>query len=107
MTRQRTSTTIIATVAALAGLVIMLFPLYAVFIGSFENTGQLDGSHYNFLPPTPTLANYRTVIAAQAGHVGSTLILAIGTIGLLILPAASLMLLAALFSLGNHAPAPQ
>lgn len=34
-------------------------------------------------------------------------ILAIGTIGLLILPAAILMLLAALFSLGTHAPAPQ
>jgi multiple sugar transport system permease protein len=79
VTRQRTSTTIIATVAALAGLVIMLFPLYAVFVGSFETTGQLDGAHYNFLPPTPTLANYRTVIAAQAGHVGSTLIIAIGT----------------------------
>jgi hypothetical protein len=34
-------------------------------------------------------------------------ILAIGTIGLLLLPAAILMLLAALFSLGTHAPAPQ
>jgi multiple sugar transport system permease protein len=79
VTRQRTSTTVIATLGALAGLVIMLFPLYAVFVGSFETTGQLDGAHYNFLPPTPTLANYRTVIAAQAGHVGSTLVLAIGT----------------------------
>ena len=33
--------------------------------------------------------------------------LAIGTIGLLILPAAILMLLAALFSFGNHASAPR
>jgi multiple sugar transport system permease protein len=79
VTRQRNSTTVIATLGALVALVIMLFPLYAVFIGSFENTGQLDGAHYNFLPPTPTLANYRTVIAAQTGHVGSTLVIAIGT----------------------------
>ncbi len=79
MTVQRKFTAVAAMVAALIALVIMLFPLYAVIIASFENTSQLYGTHYNFLPPTPTLANYRTVMSTQGGHIVSTLVIGIGT----------------------------
>jgi multiple sugar transport system permease protein len=79
VTVQRKFTAVAAMVAALIALVIMLFPLYAVIIASFENTSQLYGTHYNFLPPTPTLANYRTVMSTQGGHIVSTLVIGIGT----------------------------
>jgi multiple sugar transport system permease protein len=79
VTRQRKSTAIIAATAALASLVVLGYPIYAVVAASFETTGQLVGSHYYFFPPTPTLSNYRIVIAAQAGHIGSTLVIGIGT----------------------------
>jgi len=71
---------VLATVAALAALVVLLFPLYAVIIGSFETNSQLIAtSHYNFLPPQWTLSNYRTVLSQQGGHVLSSLFIALGT----------------------------
>src|SRR5436305_593571 len=94
MTRQRKFTAVAAGLAALVSLAIALFPLYAVVIASFENTSQLFGSHYNFYPPSPTLSNYREVIAAQAGHLGSSLIIATGTVALTLaisLPAAHVL----------------
>ncbi|MBO0803740.1 MAG: extracellular solute-binding protein [Nocardiopsaceae bacterium] len=70
----------LATAGALAALVVLLFPLYAVVIASFENNGQLiASSHYNFFPPSWTLSNYRSVLSAQGGHVLSSLIIALGT----------------------------
>lgn len=83
-----------AGLAALISLAITLFPLYAVVIASFENTSQLFGSHYNFYPPSPTLNNYREVIAAQSGHLASSLIIATGTAALTLaisLPAAHVL----------------
>jgi multiple sugar transport system permease protein len=79
MTRQRPLTTVLAGLGALVALVILLFPLYAVIIGSFENNNQLLGTHYNFLPPTPSFANYSTVLSAQGGHIVSTLIIGVFT----------------------------
>jgi ABC-type glycerol-3-phosphate transport system permease component len=79
MTRQRRFTGLAAAVGAFIALVILLFPLYAVVIASFENNTQLLGTHYNFLPPTPSFANYSAVIGAQGGHIVSTLIVGIGT----------------------------
>ena len=79
MTRQRPLTTVLAALGALVALVILLFPLYAVIIGSLENNSQLLGTHYNFLPPTPSFANYHTVISAQGGHILSTLIIGVFT----------------------------
>ena len=75
MTRQRPLTTVLAGLGALVALVILLFPLYAVIIGSLESNSQLLGTHYNFLPPTPTFANYSTVLSTQGGHIVSTLII--------------------------------
>jgi multiple sugar transport system permease protein len=79
MTRQRPLTTVLAGLGALVALVILLFPLYAVIIGSFENNNQLLGTHYNFLPPTPSFANYSTVLSTQGGHIVSTLIIGVFT----------------------------
>jgi len=70
----------LASVAALAALVVLLFPLYAVIIGSFETNSQLiAASHYNFFPPSWTLANYTAVLSAQGGHVLSSLVIGLGT----------------------------
>ena len=79
MTRQRPLTTVLAALGALVALVILLFPLYAVIIGSLENNSQLLGTHYNFLPPTPSFANYKTVFHSQGGHILSTLIIGVFT----------------------------
>ena len=79
MTPQRRFTSLAAAVGAFIALVILLFPLYAVVIASFENNSQLLGTHYNFLPPTPSFDNYSAVVSAQGGHIASTLIVGIGT----------------------------
>jgi ABC-type glycerol-3-phosphate transport system permease component len=79
MGRQRKFTPWLAGITALIALAILLFPVYAVIVGSFENNAQLLGSHYNFLPPTPTLANYRTVLSQQGGHILSSLIIGLAT----------------------------
>ena len=79
MSRQRRFTGLLAALGALVALVILLFPLYAVIVASFENNSQLLGTHYNFFPPTPSFANYSAVISAQGGHIASTLIIGVGT----------------------------
>jgi multiple sugar transport system permease protein len=69
-----------ASVAALTALVVLLFPLYAVIVASFETNSQLFGaSHYSFWPPAFTLSNYRVVLSQQGSHVLSSLIVAVGT----------------------------
>jgi multiple sugar transport system permease protein len=79
MGRQRKFTPWLAGITALVALAILLFPVYAVIVGSFETNAQLLGSHYNFFPPTPSLANYRTVISTQGSHIVSSLIIGIAT----------------------------
>lgn len=79
MGRQRKFTPWLAGITALIALAILLFPVYAVIVGSFETNAQLLGSHYNFFPPTPTLANYRNVISTQGSHIVSSLIIGIAT----------------------------
>ncbi len=79
MTRQRKFTAALAALGALVTLVILLFPLYAVIVGSLETNNQLLGTHYNFLPPTPKFSNYSAVISSQGGHIVSTLIIGVFT----------------------------
>jgi multiple sugar transport system permease protein len=79
MTRQRKFTAVLAAIGALIVLVILLFPLYAVIVASFETNSQLLGTHYNFLPPTPSFSNYSAVISTQGGHIVSTLIIGVFT----------------------------
>lgn len=79
MLRQRKLTALLATAGAVLALIVMLFPLYAVIVASFEDNSQLLGTTYHFVPPALSLANYRTVFAAQGGHIVSTLIIGLAT----------------------------
>jgi multiple sugar transport system permease protein len=79
MTRRRGLIKILAGTGAFAALAVLLFPLYAVIIASFETNAQLIGTSYNWYPPTPNLENYRQVITTQGSHLVSSLIIAIGT----------------------------
>jgi multiple sugar transport system permease protein len=91
MTRHGRLTGLLAGVGALVALVIMLFPLYAVVVASFESNFQLLGTSYNFLPPHLSFANYSQVISQQGGHIVSTLVIGLCTAALTLviaLPAA-------------------
>jgi multiple sugar transport system permease protein len=69
----------LCTLATLAALVVVLFPVYAVVVGSFESTDTLFSGNYYWLPHAATLDNYRTVIQAQSGNVLTSLIVGLGT----------------------------
>src|SRR5262249_8905346 len=79
MTPQRRFTSLAAAVGAFIALVILLFPPSAVVIAPSENHSQLLGTHYTFLPPTPSFDTSSAVVSAQGGHIASTLIVGIGT----------------------------
>ena len=84
MTRLQRSRTLrwLCTFASLVALVIVLFPVYAVVVASFESTYTLFSGTYHFWPAAPTLANYRTVLSAQAANVVTSLIVGLGTAAL-------------------------
>ena len=69
----------LCTLATVAALVVVLFPVYAVVVGSFESTTTLFSGNYYWLPHAPTLDNFRTVIQAQSGNVLTSLIVGVGT----------------------------
>jgi multiple sugar transport system permease protein len=69
----------LCTLATAAALVVVLFPVYAVVVGSFESTTTLFSGNYYWLPHAATLDNYRTVIQAQSGNVLTSLIVGAGT----------------------------
>ena len=81
MTRLQRSRTLrwLCTLATVVALVIVLFPVYAVIVGSFESTETLFSGTYYWLPHAATLDNYRTVIQAQSGNVLTSLIVGVGT----------------------------
>ncbi len=64
---------------ALNALVIVLFPVYAILVGSFESTQTLFSGNYYWLPHDPTLSNYTTVFNEQTGHIVTSLIVGVGT----------------------------
>jgi multiple sugar transport system permease protein len=75
MTRLQKSRTLrwLCTLAAAAALVIMLFPVYAIIVGSFESTETLFSGTFYWLPHAATLDNYRTVLLGASGNtVGAT-----------------------------------
>jgi multiple sugar transport system permease protein len=77
---RRRAVAVAASLAALVALVVLLFPLYAVVVASFETNSQLFGaSHYSFFPATWTLSNYSVVLSQQGSHVLSSLIVRLGT----------------------------
>ncbi|MGD0246815.1 MAG: carbohydrate ABC transporter permease [Streptosporangiaceae bacterium] len=69
----------LCTLAAAAALVLVLFPVYAIIVGSFESTNTLFSGTFYWLPHAATLDNYRTVVHAQSANVVTSLILGVGT----------------------------
>jgi multiple sugar transport system permease protein len=69
----------LCTLATIAALVVLLFPVYAVIVGSFESTETLFSGTYYWLPHGATLDNFRTVIQAQSGNVLTSMIVGVGT----------------------------
>src|SRR5215469_2242145 len=65
--------------AAALALVIVLFPIYAIIVGSFESTTTLFSGNYYWLPHDPTLDNFKTVFNEQTGHIVTSLIVGLGT----------------------------
>jgi multiple sugar transport system permease protein len=84
----------LCTLAAVVALAIMLFPVYAIIVGSFESTSTLFSGTFYWLPHEATLDNYRTVLGAgsattqetvtgsQAGNVLTSLLVGLGTVAL-------------------------
>jgi multiple sugar transport system permease protein len=79
------------TLAAAAALVVVLFPVYAIIVGSFESTETLFSGKFYWLPHAATLDNYRTVLqggsattqetvsGSQTGNVLTSLFVGLGT----------------------------
>ena len=60
---------------AFAAVAIMLFPIYAIIVASFESTVTLFSTQFHFFPYHPTLANYETVLLGiQPGNLASVTI---------------------------------
>jgi multiple sugar transport system permease protein len=84
----------LCTLAAAAALVVVLFPVYAIIVGSFESTETLFSGTFYWLPHAATLDNYRTVLVGgsastqatvagtQTGHVVTSLLVGLGTAAL-------------------------
>lgn len=69
----------LCTLAAAAALILVLFPVYAIIVGSFESTNTLFSGTFYWLPHAPTLDNYRTVVHAQSANVVTSLVVGLGT----------------------------
>jgi len=69
----------LCTLAAAAALVLVLFPVYAIIVGSFESTNTLFSGTFYWLPHAATLDNYSTVIHAQSANVATSLVVGLGT----------------------------
>ena len=74
MTRLQRSSPLrwLCTVAAVVALVIILFPVYAIIVGSFESTETLFSGTFYWLPHAATLDNYRTVLEGASGSTQAT-----------------------------------
>ena len=81
MTRVKRSRALswLCTLAAAAALVLVLFPVYAIIVGSFESTNTLFSGTFYWLPHAATLDNYSTVIHAQSANVATSLVVGLGT----------------------------
>ena len=81
MTRVKRSRALswLCTLAAAAALVLVLFPVYAIIVGSFESTNTLFSGTFYWLPHAATLDNYTTVIHAQSANVVTSLVVGLGT----------------------------
>jgi multiple sugar transport system permease protein len=69
----------LCTLSAAAALVLVLFPVYAIIVGSFESTNTLFSGTFYWLPHAATLDNYSTVVHAQSANVVTSLVVGLGT----------------------------
>jgi multiple sugar transport system permease protein len=81
MTRMQRSRPLrwLCTLGAVFAMLIVLYPVYALIVGSFESTDTLFSGTYYLIPHDPTLQNYTTVLHAQSGHILTSLIVGVGT----------------------------
>jgi multiple sugar transport system permease protein len=94
MTRLERSRTLrwLCTLASIVALAVILFPVYAIVVGSFESTETLFSGTFYWLPHAATLNNYRTVLGggsantqatvtgSQAGNIFTSLVVGFGTV---------------------------
>jgi multiple sugar transport system permease protein len=94
MTRLERSRTLrwLCTLASIVALAVILFPVYAIVVGSFESTETLFSGTFYWLPHAATLNNYRTVLGggsantqatvtgSQAGNIFTSLVVGLGTV---------------------------
>lgn len=69
----------ISTLVGLVFTVLMLFPLYWMVINSFETTRQIFRIPVSLVPDQITLAAYVDVWQTQLPHLGTSLLVALGT----------------------------
>ena len=69
----------LCTLGAVFAMLIVLYPVYALIVGSFESTDTLFSGTYYLIPHDPTLQNYTTVLHAQSGHILTSLFVGLGT----------------------------
>jgi len=82
----------LCTLASIVALAVILFPVYAIVVGSFESTETLFSGTFYWLPHAATLNNYRTVLGggsantqatvtgSQAGNIFTSLVVGFGTV---------------------------
>jgi multiple sugar transport system permease protein len=82
---------LLCTFGAVAALIVILFPVYAIIVGSFESTETLFSGTFYWLPHAATLDNYRTVLGgasaatqetvsgSQTGNILTSLLVGLGT----------------------------
>ncbi|MGD0198291.1 MAG: carbohydrate ABC transporter permease [Solirubrobacteraceae bacterium] len=90
---RKTAVRWLSTLVAFVAVALMLFPIYAIVVASFESTVTIFSTHFHFFPYHPTLANYKTVVLGtqsgpaasvttngnQLGHVLTSLEIALAT----------------------------
>lgn len=76
---------IAGTLAGLAIVAVMLFPLYWMLDASFLNSTELVSTTPTWFPLHGTLAGYRDVLSSQGGHLTVSLIVSLGTVAVTLL----------------------
>jgi multiple sugar transport system permease protein len=87
---------LLCTLGAIAALVLILFPVYAIVVGSFESTETLFSGTFYWLPHAATLNNYKTIFhgasadtqetvtGSQTGNILTSLLIGLGTVVLVL-----------------------
>jgi multiple sugar transport system permease protein len=77
--QRRGITSIVSTIAGVLLTIIMLFPLYWMIANSLETSQEIFSIPVSLVPPHPTFNAYIAVWQTQLPHLGTSLVVAIGT----------------------------